>query len=163
MEKNSDLLRPFIHVLPLADRVLFLEWQLQPTASCDHPLLLSTLSSIKVYKLLQPAPWIQEHANPVWHLRKFLSWWKKNLTMLWKSKMPFKQRLFLWKCLTLPPIIGVCLPMRLFFICCKLAHSKSLLIKISGLVWETFLAIWQIQHPLSRYSLFFYWVRYWAF
>ena len=163
------------------------DWELQSSTTCIRPVSLSALTSIKVYKLLQPVPWIQQHANSLWHLAKSLAWWRKNLRMLWKCKMPLKQRLFLWRCLTGTLSVGVTLAKRhiasstclrclapsetiphLFWHC---PCSRILLKRISDSLRLRFPShsfgkhLWlfgRFMRSLSQYSLFLFWVRYWA-
>lgn len=110
--KIGDLLQHFLPIPHLADGHKLWNRKLQPTATVARPLLLPTFTSMKVYKPLQPTLWFQQHANSLWHLRKSSTWWRRHLTLLWKTKLPLKQKVFLWRCMTRTLSMGVKLAKR---------------------------------------------------
>ena len=77
-----------------------------------QPLTTCKLTSMWTYRLLQPIPWIHNHANQLWHMQKPHSWWSKKLNTLCKAKLPLKQRLFLWQCITSIVPVGATLVKR---------------------------------------------------
>lgn len=63
-----SLLQPLLPIPPLVTDILA-HWILQPHAPGPQ---LNSLTLIKVYRQLLPAPWIAQHANALWHLQKSL-------------------------------------------------------------------------------------------
>ena len=107
--------------------------------------------------------------------------------MIWKSKMPLKQRVFLWRCLTGTLSVGVTLARRHITTstCLRcmapsetiphlLWHCPCSVILLRGI--SSYLCLRFPTHrfgkylwlfgkhlrSLSQYSLFLFWVRYWA-
>lgn len=91
--KIQELLRPFLPIPPLSHAHRLANWKLYPVGLNIRLVPLCKLTSITTYRLLQPRARIHTHANNIWHLQKPLKWWTKNMDVLWKTKLHFKQRL----------------------------------------------------------------------
>ena len=80
--------------------------------------------------------------------------------MLWRCKMPLKQRLFLWRCLIGTLSMGVTLAKRHIapFTCFQIFLGSISRVTFGKHFW----LFGRFVHSLSQYSLFFSWVRYWA-
>ena len=111
-KKIKDLLQPLLPIPPFSHDNRLIEWRLCPKGLNMQPMAISNLTSMTTYRLLQPMPWIHNHANQLWHMQKPLSWWSKSLNTLRNAKLPLKQRLFLWRYITSTLPVGATLVKR---------------------------------------------------
>lgn len=107
-----DLWQPLLPIPPLSHEDMLDDWKLCLVGLNLRLVPLRKLTSKQTCRLLQPMPWIHIYANQFWHLQKTLCWWSKNLNVLWKAKLPLKQRLFLWRCITCTLPVGATLVKR---------------------------------------------------
>ncbi|MCO5583913.1 hypothetical protein L7F22_037830 [Adiantum nelumboides] len=164
------------------------DWELSSKSPGSRSISLQNWTSKEIYRAILPAPWIQSHGNPLWHMQKSLSWWKSVLSKTWKSKLPLKQRLFLWRCtLGILPVGKILASLRIASSTCRrclnrlesVSHllwfcpiSRGFLVMLSGQLRSRFPSstfgkyFWvfgRFSGQIRSHALFMHWVRYWAF
>ncbi|MCO5591153.1 hypothetical protein L7F22_045134 [Adiantum nelumboides] len=131
--------------------------------------------------------WIVRHGNQLWSPSKSPLWWKRALAGIWKSHLPLKQRLFLWRCLVGVLPVGTLLHARriasshchrchnaeetvphLFWGC---PYSRSFIRQVSTALRVRFPSatfhrrFWlfgELRSLQSEFTTFFGWVRFWV-
>ncbi|KAI5072123.1 hypothetical protein GOP47_0012229 [Adiantum capillus-veneris] len=93
------LLAPLIPIPILNEEDRLKDWELIGNSPGSKPVSMQNLTSRQIYRAIVPPPWIQSHGNLLWHMHKSMRWWKMVLSISWKSKLPLKQRVFLWRCM----------------------------------------------------------------
>ncbi|MCO5612513.1 hypothetical protein L7F22_066781 [Adiantum nelumboides] len=93
------LLAPLIPILKLNEEDRLQDWVLVSNSPGSKSVSMQNWTSRQIYRAILPPPWIQAHGNLLWHMYKSMQWWKSTLSSCWKSRLPLKHRLFLWRCL----------------------------------------------------------------
>ncbi|MCO5597847.1 hypothetical protein L7F22_051931 [Adiantum nelumboides] len=88
----QHMLADFLVILPLADGCRMLDWTLWNTP-------FDAIFASIVYASLPHESWLADHFNAIWSLHKSDQIWRKALDGIWKSQLPLRERLFLWRCL----------------------------------------------------------------
>lgn len=105
LRQISNLIQPYTPVPPLYGQARPSNWKLLHQISVCRALLAHLLTSIKVYRFILLVPWIDRHANNIWHQIRSLRWWQTKLKDNWKAKLtPTKH---LWRCLVGVFLVGV--------------------------------------------------------
>lgn len=127
----QNMLLPISPIPPLLQDQRYLDWLVMGV-----PLM--QIAAKHVYSKMQPSPWIIDHCNALWHLQKPTTWWRKRLHNLWKSDLPLKERLFLWRCL-----VGI-LPVGSLLAARSIASASC--IRCHRLAETPYHLLWACQH-----------------